>query len=170
MQASLIASLEPAEEAERARDTILALLDRLERAMEFERPIDFGPAGESAYTDAMDLLREHEAAGLLDAETAVGRSLRLNARFDPAHAMALRRPFLGWVLAVSSRVLGEEHPDTLTSMNDLAETLRAQGDLPGARALQEQVRELRAVEHIELCRDQLAREDQARIRGRGAAE
>jgi tetratricopeptide (TPR) repeat protein len=34
--------------------------------------------------------------------------------------------------------LGEEHPATLTSISNLAETLRQMGDLPGARALQEQ--------------------------------
>jgi eukaryotic-like serine/threonine-protein kinase len=39
--------------------------------------------------------------------------------------------------------LGEEHPATLRSMNNLAETLRAQGDLPGARALQEKALEAR---------------------------
>jgi hypothetical protein len=33
------------------------------------------------------------------------------------------------------RVLGPEHPDTLALMNNLAETLRAQGDLAGARKL-----------------------------------
>ena len=42
-------------------------------------------------------------------------------------------------LAVRRRVLGEEHPATLTSMNNLALTLSAQGDLAGARSLQEQV-------------------------------
>ncbi len=36
------------------------------------------------------------------------------------------------VLAVCCRVLGEEHPDTLTSMNNLAESLRALGDALGA--------------------------------------
>jgi hypothetical protein len=36
-------------------------------------------------------------------------------------------------------LLGEEHPDTLTSMNNLALTLRAQGDHAGARAIQEEV-------------------------------
>jgi hypothetical protein len=41
-------------------------------------------------------------------------------------------------LAVRRRVLGEDHPDTLTSMNNLAETLRSQGDLGAARRLQEQ--------------------------------
>ncbi|UEM24876.1 tetratricopeptide repeat protein (plasmid) [Skermanella mucosa] len=41
------------------------------------------------------------------------------------------------------RLLGAEHPDTLTSMNNLAETLRAQGDHGGARTFQEQVLALR---------------------------
>jgi hypothetical protein len=36
-------------------------------------------------------------------------------------------------------VLGDEHPNTLTSMNNLAATLGAQGDLDGARGLEEQV-------------------------------
>jgi hypothetical protein len=36
---------------------------------------------------------------------------------------------------------GPEHPDTLTAMNDLALTLWSQGDLAGARDLQEQVLE-----------------------------
>ena len=46
------------------------------------------------------------------------------------------------MLDISRRVLGAEHPDTLTSMNNLAATLRAQGDLAGARGLQEQVLDL----------------------------
>jgi hypothetical protein len=41
------------------------------------------------------------------------------------------------------RLLGEEHPDTLTSMNALANTLRDQGDQPGARRLDEAVLEVR---------------------------
>jgi hypothetical protein len=41
-------------------------------------------------------------------------------------------------LAVRRRMLGEEHPDALGSMNNLAATLWAQGDLAGARSLQEQ--------------------------------
>jgi hypothetical protein len=39
------------------------------------------------------------------------------------------------VLDVRKRTMGEEHPDTLTSMNNLALTLRAQGDLDGALRL-----------------------------------
>jgi len=44
---------------------------------------------------------------------------------------------------IISRILGDEHPDTLTSMNNLAETLRAEGDLTGAREKQEEVLEIR---------------------------
>jgi hypothetical protein len=36
---------------------------------------------------------------------------------------------------VLGRVLGEEHPDTLTSMNNLAGSFQGLGDLPGARDL-----------------------------------
>ncbi|MCB9833877.1 MAG: tetratricopeptide repeat protein [Planctomycetes bacterium] len=43
------------------------------------------------------------------------------------------------VLAARTRLQGPEHPDTLTSMNNLAQTLRAQGDLEGARGLEEAV-------------------------------
>jgi hypothetical protein len=43
------------------------------------------------------------------------------------------------VLAARLRLLGEEHPDTLTSMHNVASTLSSQGDLAGARALQERV-------------------------------
>jgi tetratricopeptide (TPR) repeat protein len=41
------------------------------------------------------------------------------------------------VLEIRRRILGEEHLNTLMSMNDLALTLRAQGDLKDARVLQE---------------------------------
>jgi tetratricopeptide (TPR) repeat protein len=41
-------------------------------------------------------------------------------------------------LAARKRVLGEDHPDTLSSMNNLAETLRDLGELEGACRLHEQ--------------------------------
>ena len=41
-------------------------------------------------------------------------------------------------LAFARRVLGDEHPATVSSMNNLAVTLRAQGDLPGSRELEEE--------------------------------
>lgn len=40
---------------------------------------------------------------------------------------------------IARRKLGEEHPETLTSMNNLAETLRNQGSLDRARELHEQL-------------------------------
>ncbi len=43
-------------------------------------------------------------------------------------------------LAARRRLLGDEHPDTLSSMNNLAETLGALGDHAGARELHELVR------------------------------
>ncbi len=60
------------------------------------------------------------------------------------------------VLAASRRLLGEEHPDTLTAMNNLAQTLNAQGDLAGARKLEEQAlaasRRLPGEEHPDTLR------------------
>jgi hypothetical protein len=41
------------------------------------------------------------------------------------------------------RLLGEEHPDTLTAMSNLAGTLYKQGGLAGARRLEEQVLSIR---------------------------
>lgn len=43
---------------------------------------------------------------------------------------------------IRRRILGDEHPDTLTSMNNLAVTLSDQGDLTGAREKQEEVLEI----------------------------
>ena len=45
------------------------------------------------------------------------------------------------MLKARRRALGDLHPATLTSMNNLAVTLKAQGDLRGARELQERVLE-----------------------------
>lgn len=47
----------------------------------------------------------------------------------------------GWEMQfmVSQRMLGEEHPWALTTMNNLAVTHKSQGDLRGARALQDAV-------------------------------
>ncbi|MBK7003197.1 MAG: tetratricopeptide repeat protein [Rhodoferax sp.] len=42
------------------------------------------------------------------------------------------------LLAQQQKVLGSEHPATLTSMNNLASTLQAMGELPAARTMQEQ--------------------------------
>jgi hypothetical protein len=45
------------------------------------------------------------------------------------------------VLDARERLLGREHPDTLTTKNNLALTLRDLGDLEGARRVHEEVLE-----------------------------
>jgi Flp pilus assembly protein TadD len=50
------------------------------------------------------------------------------------------------VLAARRRLLGDRHPNTLTSIGNLAGTLSAQGDLDGARRLQEE--DLRASQRV----------------------
>lgn len=52
------------------------------------------------------------------------------------------RKVLESILTVQLELLGEEHSNTLISMNNLAESLREQGDLTGARTLQEKVLEI----------------------------
>jgi tetratricopeptide (TPR) repeat protein len=64
---------------------------------------------------------------------AVARNDYLRGDYPSARALQER------VLAICRQALGDEHPSALTSMNNLAETLRAQGDLAGSRALQERV-------------------------------
>jgi hypothetical protein len=69
------------------------------------------------------------------------------------HHVALHEAFRGdsrsardvheQVLDARRRLLGDGHPDTLSSMNNLAETLRGQGDLEGARDLHEQALDAR---------------------------
>jgi hypothetical protein len=46
-------------------------------------------------------------------------------------------------LEARGRLLGKEHPDTLTAMSDLARRLQMQGDLAEARQLQKQVLDAR---------------------------
>ena len=66
------------------------------------------------------------------------------ARYDfERAAYALARSGFEREREFHERVLGEEHRDTLTSMNNLASTLQEQGDLPGARRLQESVLDIR---------------------------
>ena len=50
-----------------------------------------------------------------------------------APATCMNRPWLA-----PDGVLGDDHPYTLTSMNNVAEIRRVLGDLPGAQALHEQ--------------------------------
>jgi Tetratricopeptide repeat len=90
-------------------------------------------------------------AGACDALDSTRKRTRL---LDRAAAFLLfglalypqARARLEQVLAVRRQVLGEEQPDTLSSMssmNGMANTLRAQGDLAGARSLGERALAIR---------------------------
>ncbi|GGA02698.1 hypothetical protein GCM10011497_36700 [Elstera cyanobacteriorum] len=95
--------------------------------------------------------RQRAEVGLARGETTlgswVGSALHWIGDLPSAKALEVQ------VLEARRRTLVPEHPDTLSSMNDLASTLRAQGDLPGARALLEQAleafRRLLGPEHLE---------------------
>jgi tetratricopeptide (TPR) repeat protein len=52
-------------------------------------------------------------------------------------AYAQARPLYERALAISEKALGAEHPDTATSLNNLALLLKSQGDYDGARPLYE---------------------------------
>jgi hypothetical protein len=66
------------------------------------------------------------------------------ARYDYVRgAYASARKLNEGTLEMRRRVLGPEHPDTLTAALNLAETLWAQGDLASARKLQEEALEAR---------------------------
>ncbi len=67
----------------------------------------------------------------------VGRYLLSGPTLYAESVSLLRR-----ALAIDQAELGEEHPYTVTSMHNLAATLWDQGDLSGARALQEKVVEV----------------------------
>ena len=56
---------------------------------------------------------------------------------------AAAKPFLEQALALRKAVLGERHPDTANSLNNLAELLEAQGDYAAAKPLLEQALALR---------------------------
>ncbi|HEV2000239.1 MAG TPA: tetratricopeptide repeat protein, partial [Xanthobacteraceae bacterium] len=56
-------------------------------------------------------------------------------RYAALAAYAQTRPLFERALAMREKALGPEHPDTVTSLNNLAVLLHAQGDLAGARPL-----------------------------------
>jgi hypothetical protein len=62
--------------------------------------------------------------------TKLARTLYAEGDLDGARALQER------ALDVRRQVLGDDHPHTLTAMNDLGVTLHAQGNLGGARDLQ----------------------------------
>jgi tetratricopeptide (TPR) repeat protein len=68
---------------------------------------------------------------------------RTGEYFHGRAAYSQAAPLLRDALAISLKVLGPEHPDTAISLNNLANVLRAQGDLAEARPLSEQALAIR---------------------------
>jgi tetratricopeptide (TPR) repeat protein len=60
------------------------------------------------------------------------------------------RPYYEQALAIRRKVLGEEHPDTATSLNNLGRLLEDMGDYAGARPYFEQA--------LAICRKVLGKE------------
>ena len=86
-----------------------------------------------------EIQQVRELGQMLEDESGVRMLLRAG-RFEHVRGRYTEtRSLVARALALARRVLGEEHPDTVASMNNLAVTLKDLGDLSGARALQEQV-------------------------------
>lgn len=149
MQAALLADQgDRAEDRAVAGQRLLALHQRDLERVRFATPADCGPAHLAAYDLAADRLREVAAYApfpggptLLPPSALADAALKLDACFDPRHHPARRQPLLAWLRTFArarpAGELGEEHPTALAAMGNLANTLWAQGDLPGARALEE---------------------------------
>ena len=80
----------------------------------------------SCGTEMANATANSECANLLN---------RAGGYFNGRGAYAAARPLKERALAIYEQVLGPEHPDTATSLNNLALLLEAQGDLAGAQPL-----------------------------------
>jgi tetratricopeptide (TPR) repeat protein len=77
-----------------------------------------------AVTDAARARADERAAALC---SSLGYHLEMIGDYAGA------RPYFERTLAICEQVLGAEHPNTATSLNNLGGLLRAQGDYAGAR-------------------------------------
>ena len=89
-----------------------------------------------AVTHARELVSRSDDIQAADLMTWLGRFDYVHGAYNSAESL--------WRREYESRrtILGLEHQSTLTSMNNLALTLGDQGDLEGARKIQEQVLEI----------------------------
>jgi tetratricopeptide (TPR) repeat protein len=109
--------------------TVTALIDGMSKAADIRNHPDLLPLVPHVRTLTEHLPEVSTAKllswlGLFNHERAAYREAEID----------WRRTFECW-----KQLLGAEHPDTLTSMENLAGTLGAQGDHAGARAIQEEV-------------------------------
>ncbi len=99
------------------------------------------PHAESVFDRVMKnplRLSVNKAEALVELWLGLSLGIFLSARGLAKQAFEIDRR----IVEHAMRSLGPDHPDTLTAMNNLAETLRAQGDLEGARAQQGRVLEV----------------------------
>ena len=82
---------------------------------------------------------QHLISSGLENPELVRLGLWLARYYHLSASFASARQVWEQVLEASRRLLGAEHPATLAAMNNLAQTLKAQGELGAARELQEQV-------------------------------
>jgi tetratricopeptide (TPR) repeat protein len=88
----------------------------------------------SCETEMADAATNAECAHLLD---------RAGEYFHGCGTYLAARPLYERALEIREKVLGPEHPETATSLNNLAALLHAQGDLAGARPLYERALAIR---------------------------
>ena len=88
----------------------------------------------SCETETADAAESEQRADLLD---------RAGSYFHGRAAYSAAEPLLRRALAIREKALGPEHPDTATSLNNLALLLRDQGDLAAARPLFERALAIR---------------------------
>jgi len=106
---------------------------------------------------ALDLVRSEAVPG--GAETSASYLLDRLAtyRYLALGAYSEARPLFERALAMCEKALGPEHPSTATRLNNLADLLRAQGDLAGARPLYERALKIDEAaygpEHSEVATD-----------------
>lgn len=105
----------------------------------------------TAFQQAHDIRQHGALAPLLPHAHALCQAITSAAHADlagwlgryyyEAGLYAAAREQMSLSLETNRHILGPDHPATLTSMNNLASTLKAQGDHTGARDLREQVLE-----------------------------
>ena len=91
---------------------------------------------EPTVVHARELVSRDEEIETVDLMDGVARYDRVRGAYKSAEDLWRR------VWDIRSRILGDEHPVTLTMIANLALTLSDQGDLSGAREIQEQVLEI----------------------------
>jgi len=81
-----------------------------------------------------EVIRTEKSANVM---YRVGWFLREDGKIRESERLSLQ------AVEINSEILGDDHPDTLNSMNNLAETYRAQGRTDDAAGIHEQVLEKR---------------------------